>query len=57
MQHSHASFDDQLARIYTKKVYIEYRQTFNKSTTFRMDENLGVRNGYLVKMMDLFFVV
>jgi hypothetical protein len=57
MQHSHAPFDDQLARIYTKKVYIEYRQTFNKSTTFRMDENLGVRNGYLVKMMDLFFVV
>jgi hypothetical protein len=49
VQHCRAPFDDQLARIYTRKVYLEYRQTFNKSTAFRMDENPGVPNGYLMK--------
>jgi hypothetical protein len=41
IQHCRAPFDDQLTRIYTRKVYLEYRQSFNKSTAFRMDENPG----------------
>jgi hypothetical protein len=35
--------------MYTRKVYLEYRETFTKSTTFRMEPNPAVRNGYLVK--------
>jgi hypothetical protein len=31
------------------KVYLEYRQTFNKSTVFQIDENPGVHNGYLMR--------
>jgi hypothetical protein len=49
VQHCHASFDDQLVRLYTRKVYLEYRHVFDKSTTFRMDPNPGVPNGFLVK--------
>jgi hypothetical protein len=49
MQHFHTSFDDQLLWLYTRKVYLEYRQVFDKSTTFRMDPNPGVTHGYLVK--------
>jgi hypothetical protein len=49
IQHCHAPFDDQLVRLYTRKVYLEYRQVFNKSTTFRMDQNPSVPHGFLVK--------
>jgi hypothetical protein len=49
VQHCHAPFYDQLLHLYTRKVYLEYRQVFDKSTTFRMDQNLGVPNGFLVK--------
>jgi hypothetical protein len=42
-------FDDQLLWLYTRKVYLEYRQVFDKSTTFQMDPNPGVADGYLVK--------
>jgi hypothetical protein len=49
IQHCRSPFDDQLARIYTRKVYLEYRQTFNKSTSFRMNANPGVHNGYLMR--------
>jgi hypothetical protein len=47
-QHWHAPFDDQLLRLYTRKVYLEYRLKFNKSFSFRMDPNPEVPNGYLV---------
>jgi hypothetical protein len=49
VQHCHAPFDDQLVRLYMRKVYLEYRQVFDKSMTFRMDPNPGVSNGFLVK--------
>jgi hypothetical protein len=49
VQHYHAPFDDQLIRMYTRKVCLEYRQVFDKSTAFRMDPNSGVPNGFLVK--------
>jgi hypothetical protein len=49
VQHCHAPFDDQLVHLYTRKVYLEYRQVFDKSMAFRMDPNLGVPNGLLVK--------
>jgi hypothetical protein len=49
VQHYHAPFDDQLMRLYTRKVYLEYRTVFDKSTAFRMDPNLSMPNGYLVK--------
>jgi hypothetical protein len=49
VQHCHASFDDQLLPLYTRKVCLEYRHVFHKSTTFRMDLNPGVPNGFLVK--------
>jgi hypothetical protein len=49
MQHCHAPFDDQLVCLYTRKMYLEYRQVFDKRTTFRMNPNPGVPNGFLVK--------
>jgi hypothetical protein len=49
IQHCHASFNDQLIRLYTRMVYLEYRQVFDKSIAFRMDPNPGVPNGFLVK--------
>jgi hypothetical protein len=49
VQHCHAPFDDQVVRLYTRKVYLEYRHVFDKSTSFRMDPNSGVPNGFLVK--------
>jgi hypothetical protein len=49
VQHCHTPFDDQLLWLYTRKVYLEYRQVFDKSTAFWMDPNLGVTHGYLVK--------
>jgi hypothetical protein len=49
MQHCRAPFYDQLVRIYTRKVYLEYRQTFDKSAAFRIDVNPDVPNGFLVK--------
>jgi hypothetical protein len=47
-QHCHAPFDDQLLRLYTRKVYLEHRSKFNKSFAFHMDPNPEVPNGYLV---------
>jgi hypothetical protein len=35
--------------LFTRKVYLEYRQVFDKSAAFRMYPNLGVPNGFLVK--------
>jgi hypothetical protein len=32
-----------------RKVYLEYRHVFDKSTTFRMDPNPGVPIGFFVK--------
>jgi hypothetical protein len=49
VQHCHAPFDDQLVRLYMRKVYLKYGQLFDKSTTFRIDPNPGVPNGLLVK--------
>jgi hypothetical protein len=49
VHHCHALFDDQLVRLYMRKVYLQYRYVFNKSTTFRMDPNPGMANGFLVK--------
>jgi hypothetical protein len=49
VQHCHAPFDDQLLRLYMRKVYLEYRQVFDKSMTFRMDPNPGIPNRFLVK--------
>jgi hypothetical protein len=49
VQHCHETFDDQLVWLYTRKVYLEYRHVFDKSTTFRMDPNLSVPNRFLVK--------
>jgi hypothetical protein len=49
VQHCHALFDDQPVRLYTRKVYLEYRKVFDKSTAFRMDPNPGMPNGFLVK--------
>jgi hypothetical protein len=49
VQQWHAPFDDQLLRLYMRKVYLEYRQVFDKSITFRMDPNPGIPNGLLVK--------
>jgi hypothetical protein len=49
VQHRHAPFDDQLLRLYRRKVYLEYRQVFDTSTAFWMDPNPGVPNGFLVK--------
>jgi hypothetical protein len=49
IQHCHAPFDDQLVCLYTWKIYLEYRQVFDKSTAFRMDPNPGVPNRFLVK--------
>jgi hypothetical protein len=49
VQHCNASFDDQLLRLYTRKVYQEYRQVFDKSAAFRMDSNPSMPNGFLVK--------
>jgi hypothetical protein len=42
VQHYRVPFDDQLAHIYARKLYLEYRQTFNNSTAFRMDANPDV---------------
>jgi hypothetical protein len=44
VQHCRASFDDQLAHTYTRKVYLEYRDTYDKSTAFRMVSNPEVGN-------------
>jgi hypothetical protein len=49
VQHCQAPFDDQLVHLYTRQVYLEFRHVFDKSTTFRMDPNPGVPNGFLVK--------
>jgi hypothetical protein len=49
VQHCHEPFDDQLVRLYTSKVYLEYKQVFDKSTTFRIYPNPGVPNGSLMK--------
>lgn len=49
VHHCHASFDDWLVRLYTKRVYLEYRQRFDKSMAFQIDLNQGVPNGFLVK--------
>jgi hypothetical protein len=35
--------------LYTRKVYLEYRQVFDKSMTFWMEPNPEVADGYLVK--------
>jgi hypothetical protein len=35
--------------LFTRKVYLEYRQVFDKSAAFRMYPNPGVPNGFLVK--------
>jgi hypothetical protein len=34
VQHCYAPFNDQLVHLYMRKVYLEYRETFDKSTTF-----------------------
>jgi hypothetical protein len=49
VQHCHAQFDDQLVCWYRRKVYLEYRQVFDKSMAFRMDPNSGVPHGFLMK--------
>jgi hypothetical protein len=36
-------------RLYTRKVYLEYKQIFDTSMAFRMDPNQDVPNGFLVK--------
>jgi hypothetical protein len=49
VQHCRAPFDDQLVRLYTRKVYLEYRETFDKSTAFRIDADPAIPNGFHVK--------
>jgi hypothetical protein len=49
IQHCQASFDDQLALHTLSKVYLEYRDTYDKSTAFRMVPNPEVAHGYLVR--------
>jgi hypothetical protein len=49
VQHCHTLFDDQLTRMYIRKVYLEYRDTYDKSTTFWIDVNPEVPHGYLVR--------
>jgi hypothetical protein len=48
VQHCHAPINDQLAPLYTRKVYLEYRQVFDKNTSFRKDPNSDMPNGFLV---------
>jgi hypothetical protein len=49
IQHCFASFDDQLARIYTRRVYLEYSSTYDKSTAFCIEPNPDVPHGFLVR--------
>jgi hypothetical protein len=49
VQHRRALFDNQLTRMYMRKVYLEYRYTYDKSTTFRIDVNPDVPHGYLMR--------
>jgi hypothetical protein len=49
VQHCHAPINDQLAPLYTRKVYLEYRQVFDKNTSFRKDPNSDMPNRFLVK--------
>ncbi|CAL5049424.1 unnamed protein product [Urochloa decumbens] len=46
---SKAKFDEQLSRVYTRAVYKEYKEQYNKSTAFIIEPNPEVENGYLVK--------
>jgi hypothetical protein len=49
VQHCRALFDDQLTWMYTRKVYLEYRDMYDKSTTVWIDVNPEVPHGYLVR--------
>jgi hypothetical protein len=49
VQHCRALFDDQLVRLYMRKVYLEYSETFDKITALRIVADPAIPNGFFVK--------